>query len=73
MRAADIAQALAKRQATAQARAALIGAVVTPTHDDRGRPAWILSRWALCREFGDLAELEAVLDRMAGAAGRSAE
>lgn len=64
MPAADIAQALAKRQATAQARAALIGAVVTPTHDDRGRPSWLLSRWSLTREFHDLDELDQLLDRM---------
>lgn len=64
MSAADIVQALVKRQATAQARAALIGAVVTPTHDDRGRPSWLLSRWSLTREFHDLDELDQLLDRM---------
>lgn len=62
--AAQIDEALAKRQATAQARAALVGAVLTPTHDDRGRAAWILSRWAVCREFGDLTDVEKVLDVM---------
>lgn len=64
MAAAQLGDALPKRQATAQARAALLGAVLTPTHDDRGRPAWILSRWALCREFSDLGEVEKVLDVM---------
>lgn len=54
----------AKRQATAQARAALIGATLTPTQDDRGRPAWILSRAALCRELADLGAAEQLLSEL---------
>lgn len=56
--------AQAKRQATATARAALIGAIVTPSHNDRGVPTWLLSRWSLCREFHSLDDLERILDRM---------
>lgn len=56
--------AQAKRQATATARAALIGAIVTPSHDDRGQPTWLLSRWSLTREFASLDDLEALLTRM---------
>lgn len=56
--------ALAKRQATAIARAALIGAVVTPSHDDRGRPTYLMSRFSLTREFSDLSEVERILDVM---------
>lgn len=58
------AKPLEKRVGTAHARAALIGAVIVETHDDRGRPEWILTRWSLTRAFADLAELEDVLDRM---------
>ncbi|GCL64944.1 hypothetical protein [Pseudaquabacterium pictum] len=60
--------ALVKRQATATARAALIGAIVTPSHNDRGQPTWLLSRWSLTREFASLDELEALLTRMGAAA-----
>lgn len=56
--------ALAKREATLTARACLIGAVVTPVKDDRGGPAWIISRWALTRELSTLDELDALLTRM---------
>lgn len=57
-----------KRVSTAQARAALVGAVLTPSHDDSGRPTWLLSRWTLTREFSDLDALERVLTAM-GAPG----
>jgi hypothetical protein len=55
---------MAKRQATAIARACLIGAIVTPSHDDRGQPTWILSRWSLTREFNSLDALDKVLTAM---------
>lgn len=57
-------EALAKRQATAIARACLIGAIVTPSHDDRGAPTWILSQWSLTREFTSLDDLGRVLTAM---------
>lgn len=57
-----------KRVATAQARAALVGAVLTPSQDDHGRPCWLLSRWTLTREFTSLDELDRVLTSM-GAPG----
>lgn len=62
--AAQLRDALAKREATAKARAALIGAIVTPSHDDTGRPTWILSRWSLTRELARLDEVERLLDSM---------
>lgn len=62
--AAQLRDALAKREATAKARAALIGAILTPSHDDTGRPTWILSRWSLTRELASLDEVERLLDSM---------
>lgn len=53
-----------KREDTCKARAALIGAVVTPSHDDRGAPTWILSRWSLTREFASLDDLDRLLTTM---------
>jgi hypothetical protein len=60
----QLTEALDKRQATATARAALIGAILTTSHDDRGRPTWILSRWSLTREMSDIGDVERLLDRM---------
>ena len=54
----------AKRQATAIARACLIGAIVTPSRSDSGAPTWILSRWSLTREFVTLDDLDQVLTAM---------
>ena len=63
--AAQLVDALArKREASANARAALIGAVVTPSHDDSGRPTWILSRWSLTRELASLNDVQWLLDAM---------
>lgn len=59
-----LSESMVKRQATAIARACLIGAIVTPSHDDRGAPTWILSQWSLTREFTSLDDLEALLTRM---------
>ena len=53
-----------KRQAKATARGALIGAIVTPSHDDTGRQTWILSRWSLTRELTSLDDVERLLDAM---------
>ena len=55
---------LAKRVATARARAALVGATLIEMPDDAGRPEWLLTRWTLTRAFHDLSELETLLDRM---------
>lgn len=55
-----------KRFATAQARAALAGVTVELIEGDDGAPELIASRWALTKRFGDLAELEAWLDRVTG-------
>lgn len=53
-----------KDEATQAARAALVGASLIVSHDDRGRRTWIVSRWALTREFSSLAEVAELLDRM---------
>lgn len=54
----------AKRLATAQARCALWGGVLTAIEADSGRPAFIVSRWSLTRSFDDLDGVDAFLDRM---------
>jgi hypothetical protein len=53
-----------KAFATAQARAALLGVVLTRIEDDRGRQVFIVTRWALTRELHDLAAVDAWLDRL---------
>lgn len=63
--------AATKRLATARARAALAGVAVIESHDDRGHPTFIASRWALTREFASLDELERWLDQTT-AGGRAA-
>lgn len=55
-------QADEKRLATAQARCALWGGVLTPIESDTGRPEFIVSRWSLTRSFDDLADVETLLD-----------
>lgn len=55
-----------KAIATARAKAALIGASLIPSKDDRGRETFILSRWTLTREFASLEEAETVIQRMSG-------
>lgn len=57
-----------KRLATAQARCALWGGVLTPIESDTGRPAFIVTRWSLTRAFTDLQEVEGFLDRVEAAA-----
>lgn len=58
----------AKAFATLQARAALAGVVLHRTTRDDGRPAYIVTRWALTRELGSLDEVGQWLDRVAGPA-----
>ena len=55
-----------KALATCQARAALLGATLRALQDDAGRAEFIVSRWALTKCFGTLAEVEAWLDRVEG-------
>lgn len=55
-----------KRLATCQARAALLGVTLRVLTDDKGRPEFIVTRWALTRSFPSLAEVEAWLDRFEG-------
>lgn len=63
-----------KREADLIARAALAGIRVHASTTDDGRPSLIASKWALCREFTDLAEMERWLDMVTGrkAGGTSA-
>lgn len=62
----DSTEAERKRLATAQARAALQGAVLVQIEDDSGQPVYILSRGAWLREFTQLLAVENVLQRMEG-------
>lgn len=50
-----------KRLATARARCALWGGTLTVTEGDDGRPLFVISRWALCRQCVDLDEVDAFL------------
>ena len=51
-----------KRTATLKARVALWGGALYAGESDNGRPEWIVSRWALCRSFSSLDDVEAFLD-----------
>lgn len=53
---------------TAQARCLLAGFTAALTDGDDGRPMLVVSRWALCRSFTELDELEAWLRRVTGSA-----
>lgn len=55
-----------KRFATAQARAALMGATLHLIEDDRGDDVFIVTKWALTRELRDLDAVESWLDRVEG-------
>lgn len=55
-----------KRLATRRARAALWGATLLASEDDRGRPIYIVNRWALIRAFADLDQVDEFL-RQVGA------
>jgi hypothetical protein len=55
-----------KAFATTQARAALVGVTLYRTEDDRGRRAYIVSKWALTRELPTLEAVEEWLDRVVG-------
>lgn len=65
MTAATLTRALdAKRLANATARAALWGGVLTVIDGDDGRPLLIVSRWALCRSFTSLDDVDAFLEKV---------
>jgi hypothetical protein len=59
-----------KRFATAQARAAMIGATLHRIEDDRGVDVFIVSKWNLTRELRDMDAVELWLDRIAGKGSR---
>lgn len=56
-----------KRAATCRARLALANVVLREIEADNGRPNWIAIEGVLTRSFTDLGELEAWVDRRAGA------
>ena len=56
----------AKHFATLQARAALAQVALVQTTDDHERPLYVASRWALCKSFSQLADVEIWLDRVTG-------
>lgn len=61
---AHLPEALAKRQTTAQARAALAGITLHVVTGDDGRPEFIATRWALTKSFSDIGDVERWLDRV---------
>lgn len=62
--------ALRKRLSTAEAKAALVGMVLTTVEGDNGLPLYVttVDRWALTRSFADIDEVEVWLVRVAGKA-----
>ena len=58
-----------KRFATLQARAALAQVVLMQTTDDHDQPLYVASRWAMCKAFGSLDEVETWLARVTGKPG----
>lgn len=57
-----------KREATAQARAALAGITLHITTADDGRREFIATRWSLTRSFSDIGEVEGWLRAVTGRA-----
>lgn len=55
-----------KEFATAQARAALAGVIMYRIEADNGRPAYVVTRWALTRQFEDLQQVNRWLDMVTG-------
>lgn len=51
----------AKRLATARARIALWGGMLTTAQTDDGRPEYLVTRWAFTKAFRDLDEVDAFL------------
>ena len=57
----------AKHLATLTARCALAGVTLIESTDDRGRPAYVVSRWSLTRQLANLSEVVSWLDHVTGA------
>lgn len=57
-----------KAFATLQAKAALLGVALVRSTDEAGREVFIASKWAMCRQFDAVDEVERLLARMAGEA-----
>ena len=60
------AAAQAKRFATAQARGALAGVILTRIEADNGRPMFVASKWAMTKCFDNIGVVDAWLDRACG-------
>lgn len=60
-------QGPAKLFATLQARAALAGVTLAAIDDDTGRPAYVVTRWALTRQLDNLDAVERWIDQLTGA------
>ena len=63
------AQRSGKHFATLQARAALEQVVLLQTTNDHEQPLYVASRWAMCKAFGSLDEVEVWLARVTGKPG----
>ena len=59
--------AAAKHLATLTAKCALAGITLVESADDRGRPTYVVSRWALTRQLDSLDDVVAWLDHVTGA------
>lgn len=57
---------LEKKVATLKARCALAGVVLIESTDDRDRPVYIVSRWAMCKQLDSLGAVEQWLERVTG-------
>lgn len=57
-----------KAFATLQAKAALVGVALVRSQDEVGREVFIASKWAMCRQFDSVDEVDRLLARMAGEA-----
>lgn len=55
-----------KQLATLTAQCALAGVVLTVTTDDREKPMYVASRWALTRIFNSLGEVRSWLSHVTG-------
>lgn len=55
-----------KTFATLQARAALAGVALSRLDDDRGKPMFVASKWALTRQLASLEEVASFLTKIGG-------
>ena len=58
----------AKQLATLTAKCALAGVTLIESTDDRGRPAYVVSRWALTRQLATLDDVRDWLAQVTGVA-----